>query len=231
MYKSTIEALKIILNDKYDKDDPVSSFKHLSLGKHLMTVGKGETILYQKDPAKYFYFLLSGRTIILNHISWSIDSIIDYVEPPHILGLLEYLTEVPAYTAFVVADTPCVLFRIAASDYIPLIQNNSELCFRTLIIMGKVSHLNMERAERQRIFPQIDILGHYLYIQARYETPYTCPLTRKVLADELSINLRTLYRYLDKMEEQGYLILRHGKIVIEQQQLNNLAARYGNIIL
>ena len=231
MYKSTIEALEIILNDKYDKNDPVSSLKHLSLGNHLMKVGKGETIIYQQDPAKYFYFLLSGRTIILNHISWSTDSIIDYVEPPHILGLLEYLTDVPAYTAFVVADTPCVLFRVAASDYISLIQNDSKLCFRTLIILGKVSNLHMERAEQQRIFPQIDILGHYLYLQARHAVPYVCSLTRKELADELSINLRTLYRYLDKMEKQGYLILRRGKIVIEQQQLDNLAIRYENIIL
>ena len=93
MYKNTKKALEIILKEEYDKENPLQSFTHLNLGNQLLTVPKGETILYQGDSAEYFYFLLSGHTVIMNQISFSTNDIIDYVEPPHILGLMEYINK------------------------------------------------------------------------------------------------------------------------------------------
>lgn len=231
MYKNTIEALGIALRGEYNKKDPVSSLAHLSLGSQLIVAEKGETIIYQKDPAKYCYFLLSGRTVIMNQISWSIDDIIDYVEPPHILGLMEYLMKIPSYTAFVVAESTCVLLRVLTEDFVKLIQHENDLCYRTLLILGSVANNNMERAETQRMFPAKDILGHYLYTQAHHSLPYTCPLTRKDLSDKLTINLRSLYRYLDHMQKKGYIVLKRGKIVIDEEHFEKLAGRYGEVIL
>ncbi|HAX52367.1 MAG TPA: hypothetical protein DIW17_05875 [Clostridiales bacterium] len=231
MYKNTIKALEVVLKEEYDKKDPVSSLSGLSLGNQLIIAETGETIIYQKDPAKYFYLLLSGRTVIMNQISWSIDDIIDYVEPPHILGLMEFLMKVPSYTSFVVAESKCVLLRVSAEDFIKLIQHNNDLCYYTLLILGKVANNNMERAETHRMFPARDILGHYLYTQAQHFLPYICPLTRKDLSDKLTINLRSLYRYLDHMQEKGYIVLKRGKIVIDKEHFKKLADRYGEVIL
>lgn len=231
MYNNTIKALELMLEEKYNKADPVADLRDVAPEKHLITVEKGETIIYQKDPAKYFYLLLSGRTVIMNYISWSVDNIIDYVEPPHILGLVEYLMDIPNYTAFVVAETKCVLFRIRAIEFIQLIRHNSRLCYATLVIMGKVSDSNMNRAEAHRVFHPKDVLGHYLFMQAKHKVPYVYPFTRKTLSEELNINLRTLHRYVDSMQQCGYLTLRKGKIIIEQEHLDNLAARYGDVIL
>ena len=79
MYKNTKKALEIILKEEYDKENPLQSFTHLNLGNQLLTVPKGETILYQGDSAEYFYILLSGHTVIMNQISFSTNDIIDYV--------------------------------------------------------------------------------------------------------------------------------------------------------
>ena len=137
----------------------------------------------------------------------------------------------PHYTAFVVADTAWFLFRVNAKDFMNYIRQNAELCYQTLLITAHVASSNMDRAETHRIFPSKDILGHYLYKQACYHLPYICPLTRKDLANKLNINLRTLYRYLDHMEKQGYIILCKGKIIIKQEQLNQLSLRYGDVII
>ena len=80
MYKNTKKALEIILKEEYDKENPLQSFTHLNLGNQLLTVPKGETILYQGDSAEYFYILLSGHTVIMNQISFSTNDIIDYVD-------------------------------------------------------------------------------------------------------------------------------------------------------
>lgn len=231
MYKNTIKALEIILKEEYDKENPLQSFSHLDLGNQLLTVPKGETILYQGDSAEYFYILLSGHTLIMNQISFSTNDIIDFVEPPHILGLMEFINHENFYTAFVVADTTCVLFRVNAKDFMNYIRQDAELCYQTLLITAHVASSNMDRAETHRIFPTKDILGHYLYRQACYHLPYICPLTRKSLSAKLNINLRTLYRYLDDMEKQGYITLCKGKIVINQEQMEQLASRYSDVII
>ena len=100
MYKNTKKALEIILKEEYDKENPLQSFTHLNLGNQLLTVPKGETILYQGDSAEYFYILLSGHTVIMNQISFSTNDIIDYVEPPHILGLMEYINKDSFYCSW-----------------------------------------------------------------------------------------------------------------------------------
>lgn len=231
MYINTKKALEIILNEAYDKENPKASFESLNLGNQLLTIPKGKTILYQGDSAKYFYFLLSGNTMIMNRISFSTNDIIDYVEPPHILGLMEYINKDPFYTAFVVAETDCILFRISAREFMNYIRQDAGLCYQTLIITAHIASWNMDRAETHRIFPAQDILGHYLYQKARFHLPYTCPLTRKELSEKLNINLRTLYRYLDTMNQNKYISLSKGKIVIGQQEMEHLSARYGDVII
>ena len=139
MYKNTKKALEIILKEEYDKENPLQSFTHLNLGNQLLTVPKGETILYQGDSAEYFYILLSGHTVIMNQISFSTNDIIDYVEPPHILGLMEYINKDSFYTAFVVADTACVLFRVNAKEFMDFIQQDAKLCYQALIITAHIA--------------------------------------------------------------------------------------------
>lgn len=231
MYINTKKALEIILKENYDKENPKSAFEHLNLGNQLITIPKGKTILYQGDSAKYFYFLLSGNTMIMNRISFSTNDIIDYVEPPHILGLMEFINKDAFYTAFVVSETDCVLFRVLAKDFMDYIRQDAELCYQTLLVTAHIASWNMDRAETHRIFPAQDILGHYLYQKARFQLPYTCPLTRKELSEKLNINLRTLYRYLDTMNQNGYISLTRGKIVIGQKEMEHLSARYGDVII
>lgn len=231
MHSNTAKALNIILKEEYDPENPLSSLNGIASENQLITVQKNETIIYQKDPADYLYMMLSGRAMVLNQISWNSDNIIDYVESPHILGLVEPLNNIGYYTAFVVAQTTCVMFRIRVSEFLALIQQDASLCYHTLVIMGKITDSSMNHAERHKTFHSKDILGHYLYIHAGSHLPYTCPLTREILAEELHINLRTLYRHIDDMQKKGYLTLRKGKIVIETEHFDNLAARYGSIIL
>lgn len=231
MHKNLEIALEIILKEEYDKENPLLSFSHLDLGNRLYTVPKGETILYQGDPADYYYFLLSGSTLIMNQISFSTSDIIDYVKPPHILGFMEFILHEPIYTAFVVAESACTLFRIRARDFMDLIRHNAELCYQTLLVTAKMTDSNMNLAETHRIFPPKDLLGWYLYQQARYQIPYKCPLTRKELSDKLNINLRTLYRYISQLEEEGYIALHKGKIVIGENEMNYLSERYEHVII
>ena len=224
-------ALKIILEKTYDKKNPSLSLMEIVPMKDLLVFEKNDTILNQKDPLDYFYFLLSGRVSVWNEISWNSNNIIEYLEPLEVLGLIEYLNHTKYYTAYILAESKCTIFRIKTEQFIQILQNNNTLCFQMLFVLGKISALNMESAEKHYLFTPRDILGHYLFLQACHQRPYTCRLTRTALAEKLHINLRTLYRHIYALEMENFLQLRKGKIVIEEEQYQRLAEKYKDIIL
>jgi len=231
MYDFTAKALEIIFKKEYNLNTPFSSLSGLVPRNQLITAEKGQTFICQKDPVKYLYVLIKGRAAVLNHIIWNNDNIIDYVESLEILGLVEYLNSMNVYTAYVVAETKCIMLRIPVEIFSHIIQENAFLCYQALLILGKVTESNMNRAETNSTFHPKDQLGHYLFLQAKHVTPYICPMSRMDLSEYLHINLRTLYRYIDFMEENGFLTLRKGKIVIEAEHLRKLTERYGDVIL
>lgn len=224
-------ALSLILEEKYNPSDPLETLSSLVPPDYLQVLQKNDTILSLNDPLKYFYFLLSGQVSVWGQIAWNTNNIIERLNPLEILGLVEYLNHIPYYTAYILAESKCTLLRIPVEEYIRLIQNNNKLCFLTLSVLGKVTASNMACAAQQNLLSTKDILGHYLFAQSRPHRPYVCPVTRTDLADLLHINLRTLYRHIDAMAQNNYLMLRKGKIVIEEEHFRRLEARYGNVII
>ncbi|HJB19625.1 MAG TPA: Crp/Fnr family transcriptional regulator [Candidatus Bariatricus faecipullorum] len=231
MYNDTKKALAIIFSRTYNMRNPCESLRDCTSEYHLINYQKGETIICQNDPVKYTYFLLSGRACVLNHISFDSDNVVDFLEPLDVMGLVEFLNGMKAYTAYVVAKEKSAVFRLPLNVFVKIIQEDASLCYQTLLSVGESLKSNMDRAETNQLFRSRDILGHYLFLQAQRKLPYVCPLTRKSLAENLHINLRTLYRHLSSFEETGCLELRRGKIVIEGEHFERLSERYGDVIL
>lgn len=224
--------LEIIFRQDFDKTEPFPSLQALNLGKQLYTVERHHTILYQSDPVDYFYILLSGRAAVLNQIEWSPNTIIEYCEPMSIFGLIEHLCGISYYTAFVCAETKCTVLKLPAKEYIRIIKQDASLCYQTLVTFSGMTQASMNRSEIKYLFRHKDVLGSHLYqLSQKHGIPYTCPITRADLAEELHINLRTLYRYTSLLEQEGYFLLRKGKIVIEDKQFARLSERYGTLIL
>lgn len=231
MHNYTIECIKKILKEDYNNNNPAASFYDLISSKMLISYKKNEIIIQQMDDAEYLYFLLKGKVSVINSISWTNGDVIDTLVPLNIMGLTEKLNNVPRYTASVVANEQCVVMRVNADEYITLISKDAGLCFDTLKMLGKIASHNMNRAETGHIFHPQDRLGYYLFSMAKNNTPYVCESTRKELSASLYINLRTLYRYLDSMEENGYITIDKGKVIVDENNLKKLDVRYGSVVL
>ena len=173
----------------------------------LFSVGKDKTLMFQNDP-------------------------VDYIEPLQILGLVEYLNQIPYYTAYVITETPCTLIRLTVDKFIRIIQSDAMLCYYTLVLMGETSQTNMNTSELKSMIHPRDMLGHHLFhLASNQSLPYTVPCTRIQLAEDLHMNLRTMYRYLDRLNQKGYIQLVHGKIVINESCFSKMKTRYQELIL
>lgn len=225
------KALKIVLNREYDVNNPVKSLQHL-IADSLITVSKHKTIIFQEDVIDYFYILLSGKVAVMNSVSWGCDLVIDYLEPIHILGLVEYLNNINTYTAFIVTESKCTFLKLPAEDFIRIIKTDSALCYQTLVALGEVTQANMNNCELKTMVHPKDILGNHLFhLAGASGLPYTFPRTRSELAEELHINLRTLYRYTKQLHEECFLSLERGKIVIGRKGFEKMKGRYNELKL
>lgn len=231
MYNSTVAAMKTIFSGEYNHDNPLLTFKDYQNRGMFLAYNKQDLIIQQGASVKYIYFLLKGTASVLNSISWTNSDIIDTLVPLDLLGLVELLNEQKAYTGYVVAETPCVVFRVSTDLFLSIIKSDGLLCYETLRILGKITEHNMNRAETNAIFHPSDRLGHFLYLSSHGHVPYIYPHTRKKLAEDLHINLRSLYRYLDSMAEEGFIKLERGKIQITKENFAKLDERYGSIVL
>ena len=52
--------------------------------------------------------------------------------------------------------------------------------------------------------------------------PAILPVERKTMAEELGINLRTLYRYISRLKEEGLIAIERGKISVSEEQFQQL---------
>ena len=153
-------------------------------------------------------------------------NIVHTLMPLDIMGLPDYLDNSPVYTSYVIAKTSCVVFRIPQEMFISLITSDPILCYSTLRIIGQITCSNLRRAETNCIFYPRDRLGYYLYLAAQGNIPYTCQYTREELAEILVINLRSLHRYLAAMQSEGFLEIKKGKIIIQQEHYQKLLERF-----
>ncbi len=225
-------ALTLIYQRAYDVQNPYNSLKKFLPPSSIINVKQHDTILYQGDTVDYLYILLTGKASILNNASWGYEIIVDFVEPLHILGFVEHLNDIAAYTAHVVAETECCLLKISAQRFSEIIKSNVDLCYQTLVLQGACTLANMYRSEMKCMIHSRDILGNHLYhLVGTNPLPYIYPYTRQSLSAELHINLRTLYRYMNTLKKQGYLSLNHGKIMITDENFEKLHLRYNELIL
>lgn len=227
-----INALHKVFQKQWSPSEIQKELAPLVASGELFSVGKDKTLIFQNDPVDYFYLLLVGKVSVVNSVSWGYERVVDYIEPLQILGLVEYLNQIPFYTAYVITETPCTLIRLSAEKFIRIIQSDAILCYHTLVLMGETSQTNMNTSELKSMIHPRDMLGHHLFhLASEKELPFVVPSTRVHLAEDLHMNLRTLYRYLDRLYQKGYIQLIHGKIVIDEDCFSKMKTRYQELIL
>ena len=193
---------------------------------------KEKDIIFNKDdPLDTIYILLKGEINCRNSNDLGDEVSIDILSVGDVLGYVEYLAGIDHITATLDANSEAYLYKISLKEFDVLIKKDAYLCYETLVNIASQAHINMQIAETYRIFDTKDVIGRFFYEKAKKHTPYICEYTRYELSKVLHINLRTLYRYLDKLAGEGYLYIKHGKIHVNENQYNKLSSRYSKIVL
>ena len=194
-------------------------------GLRARRVKRGERILHAGFPIRSVRIMLSGRCHVLT-ISRDGRSFIAYVnEGFQIYGLTELLCGGEAFSASITAEEDCLFAEADARRFCALLENSGGFSGVVLRYLASLVERAMQTSVRRRFAGGYEAVLLYLHERVRQETPpVSVRINRRVLSELLGLNLRTLYRYFDRLEAEGYAVREHGRLALDGRALGKLEA-------
>ncbi len=223
--------LELAFSGRYNHQRPEESFTpYLGTQVRLVRLGKGSPFINSGLPLNKIYLLLSGRCYI---VKYSVDGksiIADTMYPVQLFGLYEMLDHTQVYRATVTAASDCCLLEISAAYFRECLNEDIKTCLLTLEYLAGVMEQSISKSDRTLFNTALQNLVLYIHQQCRGVTlPHRLAISRQTLSEELNINLRTLYRYLDKLKEENLILVERGKILVGPDQFARLDQFVGEL--
>ena len=173
----------------------------------------GDVLMYP-DSAEFSILLLESGTVEVSRYAQEGERILQsFMTAPQCLGLIESLTESPVLSG-VKAVTAGRYYSLRLKN--PIFQN-PEVLMLLLRYLASLSEETMRQNAEEKHLSKKDRLAYAIYKNTKAPFPATLPLKREDLADLLAIPKRSLYRYLNELEEEGYVYRERGKILVGEE--------------
>lgn len=184
----------------------------------LETPERGAAVLHSGFPITRLYILLGGLCAATVYSEEGDSATADLMEPVQVFGVSELLQGSRIFHASIyAASDDCRLLSCPAPVFLSLLDDSLPLSRRMVRYLAQLMVRSMNR-ERERAFgsPRLAVAGFLYSASAAEPLPFTLRITRKEMAERLNLNLRTLYRHLSALREDGMLDIERGKIVVTE---------------
>ncbi|PHV69527.1 hypothetical protein CS063_15230 [Sporanaerobium hydrogeniformans] len=218
------KVLKLFSKESITADDieeinpstcaPLCKLRKLKPNTEFLTMG---------NDANTVYIALSGTYHCLINSVFGDSIVADTMLSPYIFGLLEYILNVPKYTASIRTIKASIIIEVPANLFFHAMHNNLTVANVCISYFANVSQYYMDMAEIRALYNLDDTILLYLFNSCNSSSfPFTLTVSRKTMSHLLHINLRSLYRHLSKLQEQDYFSIINGKITINSAQYKKL---------
>lgn len=176
-------------------------------------------VFHVHQPIRFITLLLDGKCCVEKY-SHSGQLFTDTTrEALQIFGVLESTVMDKYHTVSMKCMTDCVIAKIPVPYFMQVIRSEPELmlmsmqhlCYLFLDNVGNADQLMLDTPRRSILTK----LYHYCQDQT---FPVIVANKKEELAQDLNMNLRTLYRHLEKLYDSGLLSSHRGKISISRTQ-------------
>lgn len=226
MYSKTEQNIAVLMRTFFtDTYKPTNLKQHLANAPSelVQNVPAGRTFIQGGLPANRIYMMLTGSAKVVVCSTEGICTTVDRIDAPHLFGITEVIQKTPYFGASVITSASCHLVCVPAQQYLRIINEDLACAQVTIRYLAWLATRNMDKSELKAVAMPIEILGKYLYERcAGNPLPYIVPATRKQISEELNINLRTLYRYLDILKARGLADVQQRKIIITPAAFSHL---------
>ncbi len=190
---------------------------------HKKMVPKGKILMQKGDPVKYIYVLLRGRVQISKDYLDGRHYIFATRDKQSLLGEFELLSSYDSYWSTVTCETDCELLLMPAKGFRAWLRRDTEFFFTVARIFADAVGATMTQLGNIKYIPAQERFSSYLLEETReMGREITIRTTRRQIADEIGMSIRTLQRCIDGFAAQGSISLVHGKIHMTAEQRRRL---------
>ncbi|MGN8937955.1 Crp/Fnr family transcriptional regulator [Bittarella sp. HCP28S3_D9] len=184
---------------------------------------RGEVLLLNGDPADRVVLFLCGRCAVSRYSAEGDNLSYAVHEEAILLGLLEYLGGQPAVLATVSALDECWYLTFPGELFLEAVLSDRELTLKILRFLASFAGGSIDRVNELAQYTNRENVLLCLYRYSRGQPlPFVFKKSKRALAEELAMNLRTLYRQLDAIEGEGLIQRVGGKIWIGERESGRL---------
>lgn len=180
-------------------------------------------LFYVFEPIEYAYILLDGTCCVEKYNQDGqifTDSTRDALQ---IFSMMEIVTNQHNHTVSMKCLTDCIYAKIPVFQFQEAIKAAPEVMMMAVQMMCVFFLEHLQNTDRLILnSPRLTILSRLHQYCADRTFPVTVQMRKEELAQDLHMNLRTLYRHLDKLYEDQTITSLRGKITISREQFKRI---------
>lgn len=185
----------------------------------------GEYLAHSGQPLRWITLQLSGRATVLKYTLEGGSVRSGAAAGTQLYGLYELLCGLPENTATIQADGPVLCVQVEPELYRSALQKSHAVALYSLGMLAAFTDRMLNRSDRLFLNTPYENLLLYLYDTcAGQPLPARLAERKSHIAETLNINLRTLYRYLDRLADEGVIQRKNGKILLDREGFAALEA-------
>jgi CRP/FNR family transcriptional regulator, cyclic AMP receptor protein len=178
------------------------------------SVPRGTNICAKGDPGSSLFVICQGTVKISVPSADGHDAVVNLIGKGEVFGEIALLDGLPR-TADVVAITDCELFVIERRDFLPLVKEEPEIALKLIKILCARLRQTTEQAENLMFLHLPGRLARALLrLSDGDERERKVAVTQKDLGNIIGMSRESTNRQLRIWEEQGWVRLERGGIVI-----------------
>ncbi|MEG1305398.1 MAG: hypothetical protein RSD19_07420, partial [Oscillospiraceae bacterium] len=134
------------------------------------------------------------------------------------------------FSAGVTTRSACCFGEIYASRLLRLCDEDGAFTRAMLSYLASLATNTMQQNTKRLFLDSFDSLLVYIYEQTvGKELPTVIETSRNEMAGTLRINIRTLYRYTDRLVDEGFAKKKSGKLFVDEEAYQKLLPRANEI--
>ena len=190
-----------------------------------------KNLLHEGFSVEHLFILVKGNVKVTVSAADGTCATVDTIQAPNLIGITELLLNLVTYKANVETSAECIFAKVTPQEFKNAIYSDLNTSKIMIDYLARLAYRNMYKSTIQATLCPINRFVSYLYQHTLNKTrPYTFSYTRKDIAEELHINLRTFYRYIVRLQKEGILHLVRGKIVISEEEFQKIQQAFPDIV-
>jgi CRP-like cAMP-binding protein len=175
---------------------------------------KGSLIANEGSKSLYFYYLIEGELSVYNFTPEGKEFLQHKVKEKNFFGEPAVLLEKPFPGNVEVISEQAEILKIKRENFLQYLKNNPDWCLEFTKSIAEKSIIK-SNSLKNIVFlnPEDRIIKQFNDYKEGTEQKMVIELTRKELSNMTGLRIETIIRTIKKMEKEGKLEIKNGKVV------------------